>query len=85
MKHDISLAALGLTIAAIIAVNLPAKTAKKSSSEPDPIEVSWAEFCRVNGYDTGDNSAEIVNEYLDTWVGSVAEAEALSKFGIEKK
>ena len=83
MKHDITLATLGLAIAAIIAVNLPASPAN-NTPDLDPDDISWTEFCRVNGYDPDDNSADIVAEYLDTWAGSADEEQALSRLGIQK-
>lgn len=39
-------------------------------------EISWAAFCDARGYALDDNSAPVVNEYLDTWCGSADEEAA---------
>lgn len=46
-------------------------------------ETSWTAFCAARGYNINDNSSETINEYLDTWCGSVAEEQAFIKAGIE--
>ena len=53
------------------------------TTSPDWQEVSWSAFCAANGYDTADNSTEVVNEYLDTWRGSQAEDAAFEAAGVE--
>lgn len=39
---------------------------------------SWGKFCQAHNYDINTTESEIVNEYLDTWVGSVEEEQALT-------
>lgn len=41
-------------------------------------ELSWKEFCKARGYNVNDYSEEIVNEFLDTWRGSVEEERAFN-------
>ncbi len=46
-------------------------------------EISWNAFCDARGYDRADNTYSAVNEYLDTWCGSVEEETALIEAGVE--
>lgn len=46
-------------------------------------EISWNAFCDARGYDRADNTYSAVNEYLDTWCGSVDEEAAFIKAGVE--
>lgn len=46
-------------------------------------EISWNAFCDARGYDRNDNTYTAVNEYLDTWCGSVDEEAALIEAGVE--
>lgn len=46
-------------------------------------EISWNAFCDARGYDRNDNTYTAVNEYLDTWCGSVEEETALIEAGVE--
>ena len=46
-------------------------------------EISWNAFCDARGYDRTDNTYSAVNEYLDTWCGSVDEEAALIEAGAE--
>lgn len=46
-------------------------------------EISWNAFCDARGYDRADNTYTAVNEYLDTWCGSVDEEAAFIKAGVE--
>ncbi len=46
-------------------------------------EISWNAFCDARGYDRADNTYSAVNEYLDTWCGSVDEEAALIEAGVE--
>lgn len=45
--------------------------------------VSWIAFCATRGHDINDNTHSTINEYLDTWCGSVEEEEAFIKAGVE--
>lgn len=54
----------------------------KGQSQPSsltPEEISWIEFCKVNGYDSHTDNDEIINEFLDSWRGSSEEEAALSQ------
>lgn len=46
-------------------------------------EISWSAFCAARGYDLSDNTYQAINEYLDTWCGSVDEETAFIKAGVE--
>ena len=46
-------------------------------------EISWSAFCAARGYDLNDNTYPAINEYLDTWCGSVDEEAAFIKAGVE--
>lgn len=46
-------------------------------------EISWNAFCDARGYDRNDNTYLTMNEYLDTWCGSVEEEDAFIKAGVE--
>ena len=39
---------------------------------------SWKAFCTSRNYVVATTDSEIINEYLDTWVGSVEEEQALN-------
>lgn len=45
----------------------------KVSSPLTPEEISWIEFCKARHYDPHTEDEEIINEYLDAWVGTVEE------------
>ncbi len=57
-------------------------TTSKTALEQRRAEASWNAFCDARGYDRDDNTYANVNEYLDTWRGSVEEEAALDKAGI---
>ncbi len=40
---------------------------------------SWSAFCAARGINPADNSPEALDEYLDTWCGSVEEETALAR------
>lgn len=46
-------------------------------------DLSWQAFCASRGYDLNDNTYPAINEYLDTWCGSVDEEAAFIKAGVE--
>ena len=52
-------------------------------SDDERGEISWNAFCDARGYDRADNTYTAVNEYLDTWCGSVEEETALIEAGVE--
>lgn len=54
-----------------------------SVSDNERGEISWNAFCDARGYDRADNTYTAVNEYLDTWCGSVEEETALIDAGVE--
>lgn len=65
----------------IMAAVLTGCTSTKSTVEP--LELSWTAFCAARGYDAETNEDDIVNEYLDTWRGSVEEEEVFIANGVE--
>lgn len=80
MKSIIKLSILLLCVAGIIlVVNIKNNPVSAQPVAPlTPQEISWVEFCKARGYDTHDNRDEIINEFLDTWVGSVEEERAFN-------
>ncbi|MBD5339373.1 MAG: hypothetical protein HDR98_09705 [Bacteroides sp.] len=79
MKDLIRITILGACAAAIIAVasvdDVP------ETDQPvtlTPAELSWVEFCRHKGYDPQTRQVEIIDEFLDTWRGSVEEEQAFN-------
>lgn len=54
-----------------------------SVSDNERGEISWNAFCDVRGYDRNDNTYTAINDYLDTWCGSVEEENAFIKAGVE--
>lgn len=54
-----------------------------SVSENERAEISWNAFCDARGYDRADNTYTAINEYLDTWCGSVEEEAAFIAAGVE--
>lgn len=58
---------------------------KSSQASLDSLraEISWNAFCDARGYDIDNNTYPILNEYLDTWCGSVEEENALINAGVE--
>lgn len=71
---------IGLTTSILVGC-----TTNKLASVSDEVrgEISWNAFCDARGYDRNDNTYLTVNEYLDTWCGSVDEENAFSKAGVE--
>lgn len=55
-----------------------ATTANTSISTLGNIDLSWVKFCEARHYDVSSTDSEIINEYLDTWCGSVDEEQALN-------
>lgn len=45
--------------------------------------VSWQAFCLATGHDIDDNTFLTINQYLDAWVGSADEENALIAAGIK--
>ncbi len=84
MKDIVRLSIFGFGIAGLMAVAcyLPSNT-EQLPAALSPEEISWVEFCKARGHDLDDNSEEVINEYLDTWVGSAVEEELLLSHGIE--
>ena len=80
MKSIIKLSILLMCAAGIIlVVNLKNNPVSTQSVTPlTPKEISWVEFCKARGYDASDNRDEIINEFLDTWVGSEEEERAFN-------
>lgn len=65
----------------IMAAALTGCTSTKSTVEP--LELSWTAFCAARGYAVDTTDDEAVNEYLDTWRGSVEEEEVFIANGVE--
>ena len=61
----------------------PAKNSSQTTLDSHRADVSWSAFCTARGYDLNDTNYPAINEYLDTWCGSVEEEKAFIKSGIE--
>lgn len=62
---------------ALVAALLTGCKSNKVALEQLRADVSWSAFCAARGYDINDNTYPVINEYLDTWCGSVDEEAAL--------
>lgn len=72
-----------LALAAFALMSSCTSTKLDAVSNDERGEISWIAFCDARGYDYNDNTHLTVNEYLDTWCGSVEEEEAFVKLGVE--
>lgn len=70
-------------IFAFMAALLTGCKSNKVALEQLRADVSWSAFCAARGYDINDNTYPVINEYLDTWCGSVDEEAALIEAGVE--
>lgn len=74
MKDVIRLSLIGTAMCALFAwAMLRTADNSKVSAPLTSEEISWVEFCKARHYDPHTEDEEIINEYLDTWVGSVEE------------
>lgn len=71
---------LALAVSAMLA---SCTTSKQATTDEQRDYISWIAFCANRGYNINDNTHEAINEYLDTWCGSVEEEEAFINAGIE--
>lgn len=76
-------ATLILAIAAASLLTGCSSSKLASVSDYERGEISWNAFCTSRGYDLNDNTYLTVNEYLDTWCGSVEEEQAFINAGVE--
>lgn len=84
MKESIQLTLAGLAVAGIMAAGMYIPSA--SQTLPASLtreEISWNAFCLSRGYDPDIHPVDVVDEYLDTWVGSAEEDMALINHGLE--
>lgn len=74
MKDIIRLSIFSIGIAGLMAAAclMPSKTTELPIS-PTPEEISWVEFCKARHYDPHTENEDIINEFLDTWIGSADE------------
>lgn len=73
-----------LTIATVAVILSGCNSAKLATvTDEERGNISWTAFCAARGYDLNDNTYLTVNEYLDTWCGSVEEEAAFIKAGVE--
>lgn len=74
MKNIIRTTLIGTAMCAICAWAMFSLADKSKNSVPlTSEEISWVEFCKARNYDPHAEDDDIINEYLDTWVGSVEE------------
>lgn len=75
MKKIISLSIIGIALCGLaMSMGKPVTDRRE--------EISWDAFCKSRGYAVTDERSEVVNEYLDTWCGSVEEEAVLDSLGI---
>ena len=73
-----------VTIAlALVALLLTGCKSSQVSLDSLRAEISWSSFCAARGYDLNDNTYPAINEYLDTWCGSIDEEAAFIEAGVE--
>ena len=70
-----------LTISAILLLAGCTST-QKATDLPERPEISWEVFQKIKGCKSTKTHEELVNEYLDTWCGSVEEEKAFIDLGI---
>lgn len=68
---------------ALVAILFTGCKSSQAALESRRAEISWTVFCAARGYDLNDNTYPAINEYLDTWCGSVDEEAAFIKAGVE--
>lgn len=79
MKDVIRLSLIGTAMCVLFAwAMLRTADNSKVSAPLTSEEISWVEFCKARHYDPHTEDEEIINEYLDTWVGSVEEERAFN-------
>lgn len=79
MKDIIRLSIMGFCVAGLMAAACIMRPSVSSYSAPlRSDELSWIEFCKARNYDPHTEDDEIINEFLDTWVGSVEEERAFN-------
>lgn len=76
MKETIRISALSLFLAFSIGAANLMRPAQEDTLITDT--QSWQLFCNTRGHNISDRSEETINEYLDTWVGSVEEEHAFN-------
>lgn len=52
-------------------------------SDDQHATISWSAFCDARGYDRNDNTETAINEYLDSWCGSVEEEKAFVRASVQ--
>lgn len=72
-----------IALAFILVAALTGCKSQRVALEERRAEVSWSAFCAARGYDIDDNTGQAVNEYLDTWCGSVDEEAAFIAAGVK--
>lgn len=79
IKESLKVTAFGLSVMAFSVLLLfwPAKNSV-APVELSSEDLSWIEFCKARGYDIHTDDPETVNEFLDTWRGSVEEENAFN-------
>lgn len=77
MKDLLRIIIIGTALCSCLAI------AKNHSNTPQAStlsaqEISWVEFCKARHYDPHTEDEQIIDEFLDTWVGSCEEENALT-------
>ena len=78
MKDIIRLSIMGIALAGIMAAASLYTSSTPAPSTLTSDEISWIEFCKARHYDPHTEDEEIINEFLDTWVGSIEEERAFN-------
>lgn len=72
-----------ITLALVALLFTSCKTSSQATLDSRRAEISWSAFCAARGYDLNDNTYPAINEYLETWYGSVDEEATFIKAGVE--
>lgn len=73
-----------ITLALVAALLSGCPTSKLAKVSDDELgKISWTAFCAARGYDLNDHTFPAINEYLDTWCGTVEEEQAFINASVE--
>ncbi len=76
MKDLLRISITGIAVAMLMGAGVLWHEPEKP--QPTSEEISWNEFCKARGYDNTTTDEEVINEFLDTWRGSVEEERAFN-------
>lgn len=80
LAHLLAIAAMACALALICHIARSCNTPCPQSMRHD---VSWKAYCASTGHAVNDTTGNSLDDFLDGWVGSTEEEEALLAHGIE--